>query len=430
MKTTPFWWEEAEPEHGETTLDESRCDALIVGAGYTGLSAAITLAEAGAGKVIVIDSMRIGEGASSRNGGQTGNTAKFSLETAQRKFGDKLAREIMDDYGQAQAFLIDRGKTLADDFDFQMCGSITAIYGTRALKRLRAGHEAMSAEDRRKVRFLDKSELPSVLKSDLYKGALVRDGYGSLHPAKYVRALARRAVALGVRIFTPYQYVSARKAAGGFVADIRSASGERREIEATRILLAVNGYGGKRMKWLRDRVIPVQSYMIATEPLPFGDLETLMPENRMCFDSKHVLYYFRRSPDGTRILFGGRAKFSDIDAETSAHLLRDYMISVFPSLADVEITHSWLGNVCFAMDFMSHAGTTPDGLHYSTCCNGNGISMSTYMGHRIAEAMLEKPGAVRGVVNVDPPRIPFYGGTPWFLPIVGRWYHARDKYLS
>ncbi|MGI6247612.1 MAG: NAD(P)/FAD-dependent oxidoreductase [Pseudochelatococcus sp.] len=429
MKTTPYWWEEAEPQHGERRPDRDACDTLVVGAGYTGLSAAITLAEAGVDNVVVVDARRVGEGASSRNGGQLGNAPKFDLAYATRLFGPERGGEIMEDYAQSMPFLLERARTLTDPFDLTMNGTVISAHTRADLDRLRQERDALPAEQRGNAELIPEQAIGTVLKTRIYRGALLRHDQGSIHPAKYVAALANRARALGVQIVTGLRYLGATQGADGYTAILREDAGtETFSLHAGRILLAVNGYAGPELPWLRQRTIPIQSYMIATEPRPFAEMEELIPGNRAVIDTKHILYYFRRSPDGTRILFGGRARFRTSTEAESAVGLRAFMEHTFPSLKGIGITHSWSGNVCFARDFVSHIGRTGDGIYYSSCCNGNGISMSTYLGHRAAQAMLDLPGHDRGVVNTHFPRIPLYNGHPWFLPIVGSWYRFQDKY--
>ncbi len=427
MKTTPYWWEEAEPAHGERNFDRDACSALIVGAGYTGLSAAITMAEAGISNVFVVDAMRIGEGASSRNGGQIGNAPKFDLAYASRKFGDQRAREIMDDYEQAMPFLQKRAGTLADPFDLTLNGSVTGLHSRKDLQHMRALRDRLPPERRKTFEVLGETDMGRVLNSDIYRGALVRHDQGGLHPAKYVRALANRARLLGVRIFTGWRYTGSTQNGSGHLVRLSDGSGGKVTIKADKVLLGANGYAGPELPWLRKRIIPVQSYMIATEPLPFEQMEALIPGNRVAGDTKHILYYYRRSPDGTRMLFGGRARFSNSTEAQSAVGLRKFMLHTFPSLKNAAITHSWLGNVCFAYDFVTHLGRMEDGVYYSSSYNGNGISMATYMGHRAAEMMMGVPGHDRGVVNTHFPRLWFYDGNPWFLPIVGNWYRFLDR---
>lgn len=428
MKTTPFWWEAAEPAHGERSIDQSRCTFLIVGAGYGGINAAITLAEAGMTDILVVDAMRIGEGASSRNGGQIGNAAKFSLQQSIKMFGDKRGREVIEDYDQSMYFLIERAKTLQDDFDLNMSGSIVGAHSRKDYKDLSAWAAAMPAAKRAKVKMVPQAEAASYLNTDIYRGLMINDNTGSIHPAKYIRALANRARALGVRIVTGWRYKGVKDHGQGKLSTFEPvAGGAQVQIASDKVLIAANGYVGPEIPWLRQRTIPVQSYMIATEPLPHDQLEALIPRNRVVGDTKHILYYFRRSPDGTRILFGGRARFTTSTAEQSAVGLRQFMLHTFPSLETAKITHSWFGNVCFAYDFCSHVGTLPDGAHYISCCNGGGISMMTWLGHRAAQMLMDLPDHDRGVVNTHFPKLLMYNGHPWFLPMVGSYYRLLDR---
>lgn len=434
MKTTPFWWEEAEPEHGERSFDKARCNALIVGAGYTGLSAAITLAEAGLADVVVVDAMRIGEGASSRNGGQIANAPKFTLEQATRRFGAKRAGEIMDDYAASMDFMIRRAGTLSAPIDLNLSGAVVGAHSRKDMAALRATRDKLPPDERDRLEIVEQADIHRVLKTGIYRGAMVRHGVGTIHPAKYVRGLADRARDLGVRIVTGWRFTGARRQGAGHVATLRDvqggpggSGGQATEIQADKILFGMNGYVGPEVPWLRQRTIPVQSYMIATEEMPFDLLETLIPHNRAVGDTKHVLYYYRRSPDGRRILFGGRARFRTSTEEQGAEGLRRFMEETFPETRGVGLSHGWLGNVCFAYDFCSHGGRMQDGIYYVSCCNGGGISNQTWLGHRIAEHMLERPDSDRGVIGSHFPRLYFYNGNPWFLPLVGNWYRFLDR---
>lgn len=428
MKTTPFWWEEAEPQHGDRRFDKTSCSVLIIGSGYTGLSAAITLAEAGQADVLVVDAMRIGEGASSRNGGQIGNAAKFTLAQATARFGEKRAKEIMDDYGSSMNFMIQRARSLRDPIDLNISGTVVGAHSRKDMAKLHELRGRLAPEDRDNFEIIEESQIHRVLKTDIYRGAMVRHDHGTIHPAKYVRALADRARELGVRIVTGWRYKGAQKGSQFHVARLEHVQDRSVvEIQADKIMLGMNGYVGPEVPWLRHRTIPVQSYMIATEEMPFDLLERLIPNNRAVGDTKHVLYYFRRSPDGKRILFGGRARFRNSTEKEGAEGLRRFMEHTFPETRGVRLSHAWHGNVCFAYDFCSHGGRMDDGIYYQSCCNGGGISNQTYMGHRMAEFMLGLPNTDRGVIGSHFPRLYLYNGNPWFLPIVGTWYRFLDK---
>lgn len=424
MKTTPYWWEAAAPSAGLPSQPDEKPAVLIVGAGYTGLNAAITLAEAGVSAITVIDSQKIGEGASSRNGGQIGNSPKFTMAQATKRHGAARAAQIFADYEHSMPFLLDRVSTLDDTADLNLSGLVYGAHSAADLRGMRKMHAELPAQDQAKIEIYGKEDVTKVLNTNIYQGAMVQHGVGSIHPAKYVAALARRAASLGVKIHTGWRYLG--KTPDGAVTIERCEGGAELRLRPDMVMLGVNGYVGPQMPYLRKRVIPIQSYMIATAPRSFDEMEALIPHNRVVADTKHVLYYYRRSPDGLSILFGGRAKFTTSTPEDAAKGLRAFMAHTFPSMAKADITHSWLGNVAFALDFATHAGRTPQGEFYSSCYNGNGVSMASYMGHRIAEAMLGRADAGRGVMDTPFPRLYGYNGNPWFLPIVGNWYRFLD----
>lgn len=428
MKTTPFWWEEAEPAHGERAFDKTSYGAIVIGSGYTGLSAAITLAEAGVTDIAVVDAMRIGEGASSRNGGQIGNAAKFTLAQATRRFGEKRAQEIMDDYAASMNFMLQRAGTLTDPIDLNLSGSVVCAHSRKDMAKLRNMCSQLPAEQQQDYEIVEEQDIHHVLKTDIYRGAMIRRGQGTIHPGKYVRALANRARELGVHIITGWRFTGAQQQGEGHIARLQDVQdGSIVDIQTDKILLGMNGYVGPEIPWLRKRTIPVQSYMITTEEMPFDLLERLIPHNRAVGDTKHILYYFRRSPDGKRIMFGGRARFRHSTEIEGAEGLRHFMEETFPETRGVALSHGWHGNVCFAYDFCSHGGRMADGIYYVSCCNGGGISNQTYLGHRIAEHMLGRPDADCGVIGSHFPRLYFYNGNPWFLPMVGTWYRFLDK---
>ena len=196
---------------------------------------------------------------------------------------------------------------------------------------------------------------------------------------------------------------------------------ERGTLRARELVVATNGYTGAPFRRLRRRVVPIGSHIVATAPLDPGLAATLIPRGRVLSDSRHLLHYFRLSPDG-RMVFGGRASFTPVGTARCATLLGDAMRQVFPELSAVPVDYAWSGNVCFTRDRMPHAGRL-DGLHYALGYCGHGVAYSTWLGGRVGEKLaggrdLPHDGRFRA--------IPFYGGRPWFLPLVGGYYRLRD----
>jgi gamma-glutamylputrescine oxidase len=175
--------------------------------------------------------------------------------------------------------------------------------------------------------------------------------------------------------------------------------------------------------------VPVNSYQIATAPLPREQIARLIPNGRMISDSQRNLYFFRPSPDGTRILFGSRVVIFDTDEITAAHKLHRAMAAIFPELHDVEVTHSWKGQVAMTFDKRAHIGER-DGVHYAVGCNGNGVALMSYLGYRIAHRILAAEGERSAFDGADFPAVSWYSGTPWFVPAATALYELGDAWDS
>jgi glycine/D-amino acid oxidase-like deaminating enzyme len=197
---------------------------------------------------------------------------------------------------------------------------------------------------------------------------------------------------------------------------------ERGTVVARDVLVATNGYTGPVVPALQRRVVPVGSYVIATPPLAADLAARLIPRRRVLSDTKHLLFYFRLSPDG-RLVFGGRAAFTPTAVARSALILHRGMVEVFPELADVPVEYAWDGRVAFTLDQMPHAGVL-EGIHYVLGYGGHGVALATWLGARMGEA-LAGAGTVPRLTSPFRP-VPLYGGTPWFLPLVGGYYRMRD----
>jgi glycine/D-amino acid oxidase-like deaminating enzyme len=271
------------------------------------------------------------------------------------------------------------------------------------------------------VRIVPRAEQESELGSRFYRGGMVVEASGGLHPGKYVRGLAQAAARAGATLIGGTRVTGFRREGGGW----RIAT-NRGEMRADAVLMATNGYtAGGPMPYLSRRLLPVASYIIATEQMDPATIRTLFPTMRMISDSRRVLSYFRPSPDGTRILWGGRASFSDITAAQAAPVLARMMANVFPRMRGVRLTHAWRGNVAFTFDFLPHLGVQ-NGIHYAAGCQGSGVAMMSWMGHQAALAMAGRGNARFSFAEMTMPTMPGYGGRPWFLPMVGGWYRLRD----
>ncbi len=195
---------------------------------------------------------------------------------------------------------------------------------------------------------------------------------------------------------------------------------------ADEVVIATNGYTGALTPALQRRVVPIASHIVATEELPEDLARSLIPKGRTLSDTRRVLCYYRMSPDGRRMVFGGRARFTQVDAQTSAPVLYRYMTQRFPQLRGFRLTHAWTGNTAFTLDALPHMGES-DGLHYCLGCNGSGIAMMTYLGWQTARKIAHAANYACAYDTADFPGHPLYTGNPWFLPALGAWYRLRDR---
>jgi glycine/D-amino acid oxidase-like deaminating enzyme len=270
------------------------------------------------------------------------------------------------------------------------------------------------------ARVLDRAEARAEVASDFYRGGLLIRRSGLLHPALYYRGLLEACRARGIPVCTHAPVTAMRQA--GSAWHLATARGE---CAAGDVIVATNGYTGEAMGRFRRRVVPIGSYVIATEELPSGMVRSILPNGRSVYDSRRVLSYCRPSPDGRRFLFGGRVRFGlDAPAETALPL-HELMVERFPQLKGVRITHAWTGNLGFTFDETPHVGRL-DGLHFALGCNGTGIAMMTWLGTKVARGIARANDGESVFGETPLPTHPLYRGNPWFVPAVGRYFKARD----
>jgi glycine/D-amino acid oxidase-like deaminating enzyme len=422
FKACPWWWEAAEPPDRDTPLPD-HMPVVIIGGGYAGLSAALTLRRLGHA-VAVLDAERIGWGASSRNGGMVSGGLKIASAGLAQRYGEAKARQITQAAAASFPFIEETIAREGIDCDYLRCGRYVGAWSP-AHYRAMASKAAWIAElTGLPTEMIPKQRQREFLGSDLYHGGMAAAATGSLHPGKYARGLAQAAERAGAVLVDGVRVQGVKREAGGF----RIAT-DQGEVRADAVLVATNGYSldkrGTAMPWLARRLVPLNSYIIATEELPPETMDRLFPGRRMISDSKLVLNYFRPSPDGKRVLWGGRASFRSATAEQSAPALHAMMSAVFPELAKTRITHAWTGNVAFTFDYLPHIGVQ-DGMHYAAGCQGSGVAMATWLGHNAALKLAGAANESFGLDGLDFPTRPFYTGNPWFLPIVGTYYRLRD----
>jgi glycine/D-amino acid oxidase-like deaminating enzyme len=412
-------WTETAPPLPDRPLRPlpDRADVAIMGGGYTGLSAARTLGRLGA-DVVLLEQHTVGWGASSRNGGFILPGFKPEMEELYRRLGAERAarmfRLTLDAIRNVESLISEE----RIDCDFVRCGAVTLAAKPGHMPALEESARFLRERLHYSTELLGRVELEREIGSARYHGALVDRGGCSVQPAKYVRGLAAAAERAGARLHEGTRVKQLRRVSGGF--EIVTPGGMLR---AREVLAATNGYTPPALSALRRRVIPIGSYQVATDPLKPELAQRLIPRGRIFSDTKHLLYYFRLSPD-RRMVFGGRATFTPTGIRRSAAILRAGMREVFPELAGANVEFAWSGKVAYPLDHLPHAGVLA-GVHYAMGYCGHGVALATYLGHIMGQVIAGSAGVPDLGTDTFRP-LPFYSGVPWFLPIVGGYYRTRD----
>ncbi len=421
-----YWLTTAEFPKLEIRALPDRVDVAVIGAGFTGLSAARTLAQRGA-KVAVLESETIGWGASSRNGGMVLTGMKLGVNQLISKYGRDLTRRMY----AASLATVDCVEQIvreeAIDCDFSRCGHLEVACKQRHFDDYARQVEVIAREFNHQLRVVQRDELSAEIGSNIYYGGMVDEVSAGLNPARYVAGLGGAALKAGTEIFEHTRVEGLQRESSRGESGWRIATSQG-PLWAREVFAATSGYTGKATPALRKKLIPIGSFIITTQVLPEALAHELSPRNRMIYDSKNYLYYYRLTPDH-RMLFGGRAAFfpeTDQTIRRSAEILRRGMIDVYPQLRDTKIDYVWGGTLDFAFDIMPHAGQI-DGMYYAVGYAGHGVAMATYQGQKMAGLMSgDKPE--NPFVGIPFPGAPLglYNGKPWFLPFAGMWYKFLD----
>ncbi len=416
---TSYWLDGLTPPNMPETSLPREVDVVIVGSGYTGLNAAIETARGGR-STLVLEAETPGWGCSTRNGGQISTSIKPSLDKLAARHGRDRAVAIRSEGCAALKWIEERIKADGINCDFRRAGRFHAAHTPAAFEELARDSEKLRRDEGIEAHMIPRAEQRGELGTDVYHGGALFPAHSALNPALYQHGLLKTALAAGAQVLgqTPVLAIS-RSAARHEVTTARGT------VLARDVIVATNGYTTALTPWQQRRVIPIGSYVIATEPLAKDLIDRLFPTDRVVSDTCKVVYYYRASPDRTRILFGGRVSATETDTHVSGPRLHADMCRVFPELSAAKISHSWMGTVAYTFDELAHTGTH-EGVHYAMGYCGSGVSMASYLGMRMGQKVL---GLAEGRTAFDDlpfPTRPFYTGRPWFLPAAVAWYRWRD----
>ena len=423
LKQCSYWGETVVIPAIDSMPLPTSIDVVVIGGGITGLCAARALAGRGVG-VAVLEARSIGWGASTRNAGMVLTGLKVGAGTLIARYGRDLARQLF----KASLDAVDLVENLVAseriDCHFNRCGHLSLACKPAHYQHFETAADLLAREFAHPVQLLPRAQLRAEIGSEVYHGGLVDGSSASLNPAQYVAGLTRAARDAGALLHenTPVHAVARH--------GLRwRVSTEHGAIDAAEILVATSGYTGAATPTLRRKILPIGSYVIATEPLSEALARELSPRARMMYDSRHFLHYFRLTPD-RRLLFGGRARFvpeTELTVRQSAAVLRQGMLAVFPQLQQQRVEYAWGGTLDFTYDTMPHVGQV-DGCHYALGYAGHGVALASLLGTRVGETL------GTGAVNEMPfAQLPFpgaplglYSGQAWFLSFAAAWYKFLD----
>ena len=422
MKLRPYWLDTAPAfTGGAQGPPDGSCDVAVIGAGFTGLSAALALARQGA-QVAVLDSGPVVGAASGRNGGHCNNGLSQDVRVLAAKLGLERTRQLYHVYDAA----VDTVERLVAehriDCGFRRSGKLRLAAKPGHYAQLAKTHEVLARDIDPETELIPAAELGREIGSPRFHGALLHTRSALLHVGRFGVGLAAAAAGAGARIFEHAEVTGLKPLAGGR----HQVTTARGELRAAQVLLATGAYTTGPFGYFQRRIVPVGSFVIATAPLPAAQLDAVLPRRRTAVTTRIIGNYFRASDDG-RLIFGGRARAAPSSPQSdrrSGLILARALTHIFPQLDGVQVDHCWGGLVDMTADRLPRAGQQ-DGLYYALGYSGHGVQMSVHMGQLMAQIMA-------GRVEANPWReldwaaVPGHFGKPWFLPLVGAWYRLLD----
>ncbi|MEL6952011.1 MAG: FAD-binding oxidoreductase [Pseudomonadota bacterium] len=422
-KQSSYWLASAPDFTASPGAPGPRYDVAIVGAGFTGLTAARYLAKSGM-RAVVFERGTIGAGASGRNGGHLNNGLAHSYAGAVRAWGPERARRLYHAFDAS----IDLIETVIEEeqirCDFHRAGKLKLASKPGHVAGLSADAALIRDGTDASVRFLPREDLGSEIRSDEVHGGVLFPKSAAMHMGRYLTGLADACLRHGAQIFEGCAVKATRR--DGEDWDITLASGH---VHARHLILAGGATGAGLSPELARQVLPIGSYIIATRPLSEAEIAATIPGRRTYVTSLNVGSYFHLAPDN-RLIFGGRARFSaradGAAAARSVPILRRTLGQLFPSLAGIEIEHAFGGLVDMSVDRLPRLGQTQEGAHYALGLSGHGAQISALLGEALARAVLGEEASAYETNFAQMPRRAFPPFARQGLPLLGAYARLRD----
>jgi glycine/D-amino acid oxidase-like deaminating enzyme len=399
----------------------AQCDVAIVGGGYTGLSAALTLARAGR-NVHLFERQRPGEGASTRNAGIASALLARGLTDLTASHGEELARsafvETQEAWAALAVFIQDEGVPC----EFEVGGALFGAFWPRQLDHMAREAEFCQTQLGIDARTIVGPQIHAEIGSDRYIGGLIRPDVATLNPARLHLAMLALAMDAGVQIHGETGVTRLHHSKDG-EHELQTLRGR---IRARQVFVATNGYADRSDRWLQRRIVPVRTGVITTQALPADFLQELLPSIRTVIERRRLAHFLRLSSDRQRLLFGGLAPLAARNDAAVLALLRAELEQIFPQLREVQMSHAWSGFCGYNSQRLPQLYNRR-GVRYALGFSGTGLVLSHWLGQKAAWQIL---GDERGrtIFDSDPPgAIPMYAGKTWFLPAVVRYLRVRDR---
>lgn len=421
FSTEPYWTDGLPPFAPPRRNIGERADVAVVGGGYAGLSAALTLARSGK-SVAVFEATRVGSGASSRSAGSLGHVPKAGLADLKARYGESVAHRVYVEARQAREYVETLVREHQIDCGLRTSGRFIAAHSERAFAKLRDSLPELQ-DTWGAVELVPREAQRAVIGSDAYFGGLRLATAATLQPALLHRGLARAAVSAGAHVLQETRVTDISHDTSGFTVVTTAGA-----IKASAVVIATNAETGREtptLRRLRRRMAVIPAYVVVTEPIAPDRIRRILPSNGPVSDTCKIIHYMAPNENGQRLVMSARAGRSDGGLHEKARRVFGYFAARFPDLQGVRVTHCWTGRFALPSDWIPHVGIE-DGLYYVLGCCGTGVPMSTYLGHKLALKIL---GQDAGSTVFDRPLPPMsaWKRSPALLPLAVRAYDLRDR---